>query len=134
MYIYFFLLTWMLEFSWHVRVWHVCNIKRYLINWIYIYIYIFLHSHKYGCQNFDLDLIVLWFYDLTCLKWSSFFKNLCNHSRSIRSYDSDNPKRLWFLVIFFNLTKGLLGPKWKIKSQKTKFFHSNIERVSVEPK
>ena len=56
--------------------------------------------------------------------------DLCNHSGS---YDSDDPERPWFLVTFFNLTESSVGPKWKIKSQYTKFFHSNVERVLVGP-
>ena len=71
-------------------------------------------NDSHGCQNPDLDLTILRFYDLTCPKRSRSFKNLCNHSGS---YDSDDPKRSWFFVIFFGLTEGSVGPKWKIKSQ-----------------
>ena len=66
---------------------------------------------RHGCQNPDLDLMILRFYDPTCPKQSKSFKDLCDRLGTIRLYDSDDPKRPWFLVIFFNLTEGLVGPK-----------------------
>ena len=54
---------------------------------------------------------ILWFYDPACPKRFRSFKNLCDRLGSVRSYNSNDPKRSWFLVIFFNLTKGLVGPK-----------------------
>ena len=84
-----------------------------------------------GCQNFDLDPAILWFYDSTYPKQSKSFKDLCDHSESVGSYVSDDPKRPWFFVIFFNLTEDSIEPKWKIKSHKTNFFYSNVKRVSI---
>ena len=66
---------------------------------------------EHGCQNPDLDPTILRFYDLTYPKRSKSFKDLCGRSGSIGSYDSDDPKQSWFLVIFFNLIKGSVGPK-----------------------
>ena len=74
-------------------------------------------SPRHGCQNPDLDPTILRFYDPTYPKRSKSFKDLYDRSRSVGSYDSDDPKRHWFLVIFFNLTKGSVGPKLKVKSQ-----------------
>ena len=71
----------------------------------------------HGCQNLDLNPMILRFYDPTCPKRSGSFKDLCNRTRSIESYDFDDPKQLWFFVIFFNLTKNSVGLKRKIKSQ-----------------
>ena len=65
----------------------------------------------HGCQNPDLDPTILRFYDLTYLKRSKSFKDLCGRSGLVGSYDSDDPKQSWFLVIFFNLIKGSVGPK-----------------------
>ena len=70
---------------------------------------IFVSDHGY--QNPDLDLTVLRFYDLTCPKKFEYFKNFCDRSRSVELYDFDDSKRLWFLVIFFNLTKCSVGFK-----------------------
>ena len=86
---------------------------------------------NHGCQ---IPIWILQFYNPISPKRSRSFKDFCDCSRFIGSYDSNDPKWLWFLVIFFNLTECSVWPKWKIKSQWTKFFHSNIERVSVEPK
>ena len=36
---------------------------------------------------------ILWFYDLTYPKQSGSFKNLCDRSRLIGSYDSNDPKQ-----------------------------------------
>ena len=88
----------------------------------------------HGCQNSDLDLTILRFYNSTYPKWSKSFKDLCNRSGLVGSYDSDDPKQPWFLVIFFNLIEGSVEPKWKIKSHKTKFFYSNVKTVSVRLK
>ena len=75
------------------------------------------YTPKYhGCQNPDLDPTILRFYDSTYPKRSKSFKDLCDHSRLVELYDSNNPKQPWFLVIFFNLTEGIVGAKWKIKS------------------
>ena len=72
--------------------------------------------YLYGCQNLDLDPTILRFYDLTCPKWSGSFKDLCDHSGSVGSYDFDDFERPWFLIIFFNIKEGSVGHKWKIKS------------------
>ena len=93
-----------------------------------------LGPYIHGCQNPDLDPTILRFYDFIYPKRFKSFKDLCDHSGLVGSYNSDNPKRHWFLVIFFNLIEGSVGPKWKIKSQWTKFFHSNVETVSVRLK
>ena len=71
---------------------------------------------NHGCQNPDQNPIILRFYDPSCPKRFGSFKNLSDHSRSVGSYDSDNSKWPWFLVIFFNLIEGSVRPKWKIKS------------------
>ena len=68
-------------------------------------------SYEHGCQNPDLDPTILRFYDLTYPKRSKSFKDLCGRSGSVGSYDSDDPKQSWFLVIFFNLIKGSVGPE-----------------------
>ena len=68
-------------------------------------------AYSHGCQNPDLDPTILRFYDLTYLKRSKSFKNLYGRSGSVGSYDSDDPKQSWFLVILFNLIKGSVGPK-----------------------
>ena len=68
-------------------------------------------SYAHGCQNPDLDPTILRFYDLTYPKRYKSFKDLCGRSGSVGSYDSDDPKQSWFLVIFFNLIKGSVGPK-----------------------
>ena len=63
---------------------------------------------------------ILQFYDFTippAPKRSRSFKDLCDHLGLGGSYDSNDPKRFWFLVIFLNMTKGLVGPKLKITSQ-----------------
>ena len=65
----------------------------------------------HGCQNFDLDSTILRFYDPTYPKRSKYFKDLFDHSKSVGLYNSDDPKRPWFLVIFFNLIEGLVKPK-----------------------
>ena len=72
---------------------------------------------QYGYQNLDLDPTILQFYDLTCPKQSGTLKDLCDRLRLVESYNSDDPKRYWFIVIFFNLTKDSVGPKWRIISQ-----------------
>ena len=94
-------------------------------------------------QNVTITLLHSWLsksrfgsYDPTILrshllKTIQIFQGSCDHSRSVGSYDSDNPKWSWFLVIFFNLTKCSVGRKWKITSQQTMFCHSNVERYSV---
>ena len=74
-------------------------------------------SFSHDCQNPDLDPTILRFYDPTCLKWFGSFEDLCNHLGSVGSYDSNDPKWSWFLIIFFNLTQSLIEPKWKITSQ-----------------
>ena len=68
-------------------------------------------SRTHGCQDPDLDPTILRFYDLTYPKRSKSFKDLCGRSGSVGLYDSDDPKQYWFLVIFFNLIKGSVGPK-----------------------
>ena len=75
---------------------------------IYIYIYIYI---KHGCQNFDLDPIILRFYDLTSLKWSKFFKDLCDRSRSIGLYNSKDLTRSWFLKSSLTWQKARLDSK-----------------------
>ena len=70
-----------------------------------------LITYQHGCQNLDLDLTILRFYDSTYPKRSKSFKDLCDRSGSVGLYDSDDPKRSWFLVIFFNLTEGSVEPK-----------------------
>ena len=45
----------------------------------------------HGCQNPDLDPTILRFYDLTYPKRFKSFKDLCGHSGSVGSYDSDDP-------------------------------------------
>ena len=70
---------------------------------------IFIYTH--GCQSPDLDLTILRFFDSTYSKRLRSFKDLSDHSRSVGSYDFNDPKQLWFLIIFFNLTEGLVGPK-----------------------
>ena len=68
-------------------------------------------GYNHGCQNPDLDPTILQFYDLTYPKRSKSFKDICGRSGSVGSYNSDDPKQSWFLVIFFNLIKGSVGPK-----------------------
>ena len=46
---------------------------------------------NHGCQNPDLDSMILQFYDLTCPKRSKSFKDLCDRSGLVESYDSDDP-------------------------------------------
>ena len=41
----------------------------------------------------------------------SLVQNDLDLSRLVGSYDSNDPKQSWFLVIFFNLTKSLDGSK-----------------------
>ena len=65
----------------------------------------------HGCQNPNLDLTILRFYDSTYSKRSRSFKDLSDRLGSIGSPDFDDPKQLWFLIIFFNLTEGSVGPK-----------------------
>ena len=65
---------------------------------------VFKMCYQHGCQNPDLDLTILRFYDLTYPKRSKSFKDLYDRLGSVGLYDSNNPKRPWFLVIFFNLT------------------------------
>ena len=36
---------------------------------------------------------ILWFYDLTCPKQTGTLNNLCDRSRLIGSYDSNDPKQ-----------------------------------------
>ena len=55
-----------------------------------------------GCQNFNLDLTTLRFFDSTYLKKSGYFKDFCDSSGLVGSYNSNDLKRSWFLVIFFN--------------------------------
>ena len=58
--------------------------------------------------------ILIWslqFYNPTCPKQSESFKDFCDHSGLVGSFDFDNPKQPWFLLIFFNLTEGSIGPK-----------------------
>ena len=50
------------------------------------------------------------FYNPTCPKRFESFKDLYNRSGLVGSYNFDNPKRPWFLVIIFNLTESLVGP------------------------
>ena len=66
---------------------------------------------KHGCQNPDLDPTILRFYDLTYPKRFKSFKDLYDRSGSIGSYNSDDLKRHWFLLIFFNFTECSIGPK-----------------------
>ena len=68
-------------------------------------------TRKHGCQNPDLDLTILRFYDSTYSKRSRSFKDLSDRSGSVGSHDFDDPKQLWFLIIFFNLTEGSIEPK-----------------------
>ena len=85
----------------------ICTILQYVtINTICTYIYI-----EHGCQNSDLDPTILRFYDLTYPKRFKSFKDLYDRSGLIGSYNSDDPKRHWFLVIFFNFTESSIGPK-----------------------
>ena len=79
------------------------------------------------CIVVKIPIWILRFYNLTCPKWFESFKHLCDH---LGSYNFNDPKQSWFIVIFFNLTEGLVGPKWKITSQQTKFCYSNVERKS----
>ena len=51
------------------------------------------HSKNHGCQNPNLDPTILQFYNPTCPKRSGSFKDLYDHSRSVGSYDFDDPKR-----------------------------------------
>ena len=69
------------------------------------------HCFNHGCQNPNLNPTILRFYDLTYPKRSKSFKDLCGRSGSVGSFDSDDPKQSWFLVILFNLIKGSVGPK-----------------------
>ena len=69
------------------------------------------NSGMHGCQNPNPDPMILRFYDPTCPKRSGSFKDLCDRSRSVGSYNSDDSKQSWFLVIFINLTESLIGPK-----------------------
>ena len=66
---------------------------------------------NHGCQNLDLDSMILQFYDLTCPKRSKSFKDLCDRSGLVGLYDSDDPKLHWFLVISINLTEDSVKPK-----------------------
>lgn len=66
------------------------------------------YDYVHGCQNPDLDFTILRFYDLTCPKRSKSFKDLSDRSGS---YDFNDSKQFWFLVIFFNLTEDSVGPK-----------------------
>ena len=75
------------------------------------------HNHNHGCQNLDLNPMILQFYDLIYSKWSTSFKKFCDRSGSVGSYDSNDFKWPWFLVTFFNLTEDLVGSKRKMKSQ-----------------
>lgn len=68
---------------------------------------------EHGYQNLDIDPTIL---RTTYLKQFGSFKDLCDYSGSIGSYDFDDCKWPWFFVIFFNSIEGLVGPKWKIKS------------------
>ena len=83
---------------------------------VHKHIHIWIYGFNHGCQNLDLDPMILWFYDLTCHKRSGSFNDFCDHSGSVRSYNSNDPKWPWFHVIFFDLTEGSVEPKWKIKS------------------
>ena len=56
------------------------------MNSFYIHI-----GFKHGCQNPDLDPTILRFYDPTCQKLSGFFKDFCDHSGLVKSYNSDDP-------------------------------------------
>ena len=51
------------------------------------------YSYQHGCQNPNLDPTILRFYDLTYLKRSKSFKDLCDRSGLVGSYNSDDPKR-----------------------------------------
>ena len=51
-----------------------------------------INSFEHGCQNPDLDPKILQFYDPTCPKQFESFKELCDHSKLVGLYDSDNPK------------------------------------------
>ena len=70
-----------------------------------------IDTSHHSCQNPDLDLTILRFYDSTYSKRSRSFKDLSDRSGSVGSHDFDDPKQLWFLIIFFNLTEGSVGPK-----------------------
>ena len=94
----------------------VRSTRRNCTLWFKNYIIFQCNPLRHSCQNPDLDPTILRFYDLTYPKRSKSFKDLCGHSGSVGSYDSDDPKQSWFLVILFNLIKGSVGPKWKIKS------------------
>ena len=45
---------------------------------------------------------LLRFYDSTYPKQSGYFKDFCDSSGLVGSYNSNDLKRSWFLVIFFN--------------------------------
>ena len=66
---------------------------------------------NHGCQNSDLDPMILRFYDPICPKRSRSFKDLCNRLGSVGSYNFDDPKQPRLLVILFNLTEGSIGLK-----------------------
>ena len=50
-------------------------------------------SNYHGCQNSDLDLTILRFYDSTYSKRSGSFKDLSDRSESVESYDSNDLKQ-----------------------------------------
>ena len=52
----------------------------------------YTNNNNHGCQNPDLDSTILRFYDPTYPKRSKSFKDLCERSGSVGSYDSDDPK------------------------------------------
>ena len=73
-----------------------------------------LHGRGYSYSLATVVKIPIWilrFYDPTYPKQFGTFKDLCDHLGLVRSYNFDNPKRSWFLVIFFNLTEDSVGPK-----------------------
>ena len=55
-----------------------------------------------GCQNSNLALTTLRFYDSTYPKQSGYFKDFCDSSGLVGSYNSNDLKRSWFFVIFLN--------------------------------
>ena len=68
-------------------------------------------NYRHDCQNPDLDTTILQFYDPIYSKQFRSFKDLCDRLGSVESYDFDDPKQSWFLVIFFNLIESSVGLK-----------------------
>ena len=64
-----------------------CKLHMYLIDFEFITLAFIPLSISWaqGCQNSDLDLTILRFYDPTCPKQSGSFKNLCDCLGLVRS-------------------------------------------------